>query len=276
MYCGHGPVNRIDPSGLSYVPARIYAEARGFEVDWVENWTDSRTGYTYAIAYFTLDGHTGRFSGRIVDGRMMFDPAFFNWYFGLEAVDMIDLIWDPATINRIRGLHPEIQDSATWFILDAQNQGINLRITSGYRSFAEQDAIWQQGRDAHGNRIPGQSVYTNARGGQSWHNFGLAFDVVEIRPHAVTGLPTAIWNGYEAADGLGENWSRIGAIGESHGFEWGGRWTSFPDRPHFQMTFGLTLAELRQRRTQEDMMREDGFVKVQRHSPIITRNGFVR
>ena len=43
-----------------------------------------------------------------------------------------------------------------------------------------------------------------------------------------------------------ENWGRIGAIGQRFGLEWGGNWTTFVDRPHFQMTFGHTIRQLMQ------------------------------
>ena len=35
-----------------------------------------------------------------------------------------------------------------------------------------------------------------------------------------------------------EFFRRAGEIGEKIGFEWGGRWTSFPDRPHLQWSDG--------------------------------------
>ena len=105
---------------------------------------------------------------------------------------------------------------------------MTFAITSGYRSFAEQDALFAQGRD--GDTRP---RVTNARGGQSWHNFGLAIDVVEISDGV------AVWDN--------PNWNLIGAIGRNHGFEWGGNWTGFVDRPHFQMTFDFTTTELNRR-----------------------------
>ncbi len=70
---------------------------------------------------------------------------------------------------------------------------------------------------------------TNARGGQSYHNYGLAIDVVEIRNGQ------AIWDC---------DWLRIAELAEPAGWEWGGRWASFPDKPHFQRSFGKSTAEL--------------------------------
>ncbi|HEX5170960.1 MAG TPA: M15 family metallopeptidase, partial [Cyclobacteriaceae bacterium] len=137
--------------------------------------------------------------------------------------------WDTPTNRRIRELHPRLGIAAREFINSVENElGIQLRITQGFRSIEEQDALYAQGRTT-----PGE-VVTNARGGQSYHNYGLAFDVVEM----VNGQ--ANWNTTM------QNWNRIGAIAQRFGLEWGGTWTRFVDLPHFQMTFGHTIRELMQ------------------------------
>ncbi len=131
--------------------------------------------------------------------------------------------WDPVTNQRISQLDPRLQRPATDFINAAQAQGVNLRITQGFRSIAEQDALYNQGRTTPG------SIVTNARGGQSYHNYGLAFDVVMMQ----NGQP--VWDRIPA---------NIGALGATYGFEWGGGWRTFPDYPHFQMTFGQSILDL--------------------------------
>ena len=99
-----------------------------------------------------------------------------------------------------------------------------MRVTSGFRSIAEQEQLYAQGRTAPGN------VVTQVKGGRSYHNYGLAIDIVEIKD----GQP--IWNN--------PDWESIAKIGEDMGFEWGGRWTSFVDKPHFQMTFEKKTSDL--------------------------------
>jgi hypothetical protein len=148
-------------------------------------------------------------------------------------------VWDPITFQRIATLHPFIRSRVADFINEADRLGIQLRITSAYRSFAEQDALFAQGRTQPGR------IVTNARGGESIHNFGLAFDVVPM----VHGQPN--WNG---------NWPFIGALGKSFGFIWGGDWQAFPDRPHFEMNVGLSLAELRGRLNGSEL--DGGFVQL--------------
>ncbi|MGM0529680.1 MAG: RHS repeat-associated core domain-containing protein [Bacteroidota bacterium] len=132
--------------------------------------------------------------------------------------------WDPITNERISQLHPDVQGPAINFINQVGSDlGIKLRVTQGLRSFAEQDALYAKGRTAPG------SIVTNAKGGQSYHNYGLALDVVEIRNGK------AIWN---------TNWSGISRIGINNGFEWGGNFRSISDKPHFQMTFGYSISDL--------------------------------
>lgn len=135
---------------------------------------------------------------------------------------------DAVTDRRIAGLHPEVRATAAAFVNRVEQElGIQLRVTQGFRSFAEQDALYAQGRTAPGD------VVTNARGGQSYHNFGLAFDVVEVRADGSVNWDT--------------DWNAIGRVGEAMGLEWGGNWTGFVDRPHFQMDFGLSTTQLNQR-----------------------------
>ena len=131
--------------------------------------------------------------------------------------------WYPVTNERIEGLHSDVQGNATNFVNEVESElGIQLRVTQGTRTNAEQDVLYAQGRTAPGR------IVTNARGGESYHNYGLAVDVVEIRGGQ------AVWN---------TNWQAIGDIGTRNGFEWGGNWTT-PDRPHFQRTFGLSIGDL--------------------------------
>lgn len=99
-------------------------------------------------------------------------------------------------------------------------------VVQGTRTFAQQQAIYDQGRTTPG------AVVTKARPGDSYHQYGLAFDVV---PDAYKDLPN--WNPG------GDAWTTIGQIGESMGLTWGGRWAS-PDEPHFEL-MAAPLEELK-------------------------------
>ena len=99
-------------------------------------------------------------------------------------------------------------------LIKARNQGIELRVISAHRNCEEQNRLYAKGRT-----LPGKIV-TNAKCGQSAHNYRRAVDVVEFR----NGVP--IWEN--------PNWEIIGRLGESLGLQWGGRWKSIKDKPHFQ------------------------------------------
>lgn len=123
-------------------------------------------------------------------------------------------------------LLPVVQKKARALLAAAKADGIELLVTSTYRDAECQDALYAQGRTKPGRKV------TNARGGQSWHQYRVAFDVVPL----IAGK--AVWNDQRL-------WKRIGELGEGVGLEWAGRWKTFPESPHFQYRGGLTMADLR-------------------------------
>lgn len=147
------------------------------------------------------------------------------------------ILWDFSSEQRLATLHPAIKQDVRRFINKAEDQGMKLRITSGYRDFMEQQMLYNKGRDTgitgllsdiFSSSTP-TGIVTNAKPGQSYHNYGLGFDVVEMKD----GQP--IWDN--------PNWPKIGALGKSFGFKWGGDWNT-PDRPHFEKSFGRTTGQL--------------------------------
>jgi peptidoglycan LD-endopeptidase CwlK len=131
--------------------------------------------------------------------------------------------------KRLERVHPGIAGRARMMLDRCAQAGLALLITQGFRSFAEQDSLYAQGRT-----VPGKIV-TNARAGQSYHNFGLAFDIVVL-----DAMGKADWN-----DGH-PGWRFAAEVGRSVGLEWGGTWSQFKDLPHFQYSGGLTLAQCRE------------------------------
>ncbi|HEY5804156.1 MAG TPA: M15 family metallopeptidase [Lysobacter sp.] len=107
--------------------------------------------------------------------------------------------------------------------------GLRARILSGTRSYAEQNALFRRGR--YGNPGP---VVTNARGGQSMHNFGAGWDI---------GLFDANGRYLQTA----APYDTAAAMGVGDGLEWGGHNKRFVDRPHYQLRLGLAVAEVRRR-----------------------------
>lgn len=139
-----------------------------------------------------------------------------------KAVNVLS--WDKSE-GVINKLHSSIQPYAKKLLEKAAEDNIQLIVTDGLRTNAEQQRLYDQGRTTPG------AVVTNAKPGTSWHNHGLAFDV------AIYVNGRATWPNDQAL------WNRVGAIGQSIGLEWGGAWTSFHDNPHFQRIQGLTIAQ---------------------------------
>lgn len=125
-------------------------------------------------------------------------------------------------------LLPQVKALAEKFIARCKEEGIDLLITSTYRDKESQAALFAQGRTAPGK------IVTNARAGQSFHNYRVALDVVPLR----NGKP--VWN---TANEDAVLWKKLGAIGKECGLEWAGEWRTFKEFPHFQYTGGLTLAD---------------------------------
>jgi peptidoglycan L-alanyl-D-glutamate endopeptidase CwlK len=143
---------------------------------------------------------------------------------------------DERSERNIATLLPQVQPLARALIESAAAIGIAIKVISGTRTYEEQNALYEQGRTQPGR------VVTNARGGYSNHNFGIAFDI---------GV-------FEGGRYLDESpaYKAVGAIGMKLGLEWGGNWKTIQDEPHFQLRPAWArdlgerdmLAELRARR----------------------------
>ncbi len=111
-------------------------------------------------------------------------------------------------------LYPLVERARIAFIEACRLQGEEIKVTEGYRSIERQNELYKQ-----------RSKVTNAKGGQSFHNWGVAFDVCFTH------------TGYKG------NWAKIGKIGKALGLEWGGDFKSIVDKPHFQLTLGYKLKD---------------------------------
>jgi peptidoglycan L-alanyl-D-glutamate endopeptidase CwlK len=136
---------------------------------------------------------------------------------------------DSITLQRIKLAHPSIREKLLQDYTDANNllgKGVRLRLAHVYRTNTEQDALF--------NKRP---KVTNAKGGQSIHNYGLAFDIVMLYDQDGNGtFETASWNMVRDFDKDGiADWMEVTNLFKSRGWEWGGDWKSFKDNPHFQL-----------------------------------------
>jgi peptidoglycan LD-endopeptidase CwlK len=130
---------------------------------------------------------------------------------------------DERSEKVIERLNPVVQPYARELVRRAAAKGIEVKVIGGFRSIEEQQRLFCQGRDipeCSGLYKPGPIV-TNARGGHSNHNFGIAFDIGVFQ--GTKYLPQS------------PKYIEVGKIGRSLGLEWGGDWTTIKDRPHFQL-----------------------------------------
>lgn len=135
-------------------------------------------------------------------------------------------------MSKIDTLHPAIKDEVARLVKHVNDNiltgSVNMLVTQGLRTFAEQDALYKQ--------VP---KVTNARGGQSIHNYGLAFDFCLI-----DGSKT-IWDVAKDFDADKQpDWLEVVKVFKDAGYTWGGDFRSFKDRPHFEKTFGHTWQQL--------------------------------
>ena len=113
------------------------------------------------------------------------------------------------------------------WLADCKQEGIDVLVYCTYRDGKEQDELYAIGRTKPGK------IVTNARAGDSWHNWHRAWDAVPL----VAG---------KAAWGDTSLYAKMGRIAESLGIEWAGRWTGkLKETAHFQVTDGVTLAQLK-------------------------------
>jgi len=126
--------------------------------------------------------------------------------------------------NSINSLNPYVAFLARKFLALTHANNLDVHIINAFRSWDEQDRLYAQGRT-----MPGDIV-TNARGGDSYHNWGLAFDASPYENGSISNDIIKI--------------KKMGQLGQQVGLEWGGTFISIVDLPHFQYTFGLNTWNL--------------------------------
>jgi hypothetical protein len=131
---------------------------------------------------------------------------------------------DPYSDKRINTLEAIMKNPVYIFLRRVQNElCIKLRVAQALRTIQEQDALYAQGRSKPG------IIVTNAKGGESKHNFGKAIDVYMVNCDGTIDLNNRVPD-------------KVAKIGKEEGLEWGGDWTKknkkgkvFKDYPHFEI-----------------------------------------
>ena len=130
---------------------------------------------------------------------------------------------DQITLDRIKLAHPKFRDELAEQYKEINSllpKGVRLRFAYVYRSIAEQDALFKK-----------RPKVTNAKGGKSIHNYGLAFDIVLLYDKdGNETFETASWE-------QNKYWMQVVNYFKSKGWEHGGGWKNFKDEPHFQKNY---------------------------------------
>ncbi len=125
-------------------------------------------------------------------------------------------------------LYPAFWARLDALLRDASAQGSNYWVVSGFRSYVEQGALYDQGRTE-----PGEIV-TWAQPGESAHNFGVAADLCRDLFIERKGLQP---------DYRPESYEALRELAPKHGLVWGGTWNQ-PDRPHLNLPGFVTRVQL--------------------------------
>lgn len=150
---------------------------------------------------------------------------------------------DKITLDRIATAHPAVRDELGKIYADICNRltgRAEVRFTRVLSTFAEQAALYAQGRTAPGK------IVTQAPAGLSMHNYGLAVDIVLMIDKDGNGThEAASWDTATDFDKDGvADWIEVVRAFKQYGWEWGGDWASFKDMPHFQKSFGIKCSDL--------------------------------
>ncbi|TXG81123.1 MAG: M15 family peptidase [Spirochaetes bacterium] len=162
---------------------------------------------------------------------------------------------DKITEQRINLLHPKIREEVKKLIIEANSvisSSLTIRIVQGLRTIAEQDALYAQGRT-----LPGKIV-TKAKGGSSYHNYGLAIDFAFLIDGKEISWDTAKdWDGDKIAD-----WLEVVKIFLKAGYTWGGNFKSIKDFPHLEKNFGYTWQQLLAKYNKKDFILGTTYINI--------------
>lgn len=126
---------------------------------------------------------------------------------------------NPHSEALLAQVNPVLAAKVKMMAANLEAQGITIIVVQGLRTIEEQDALYAKGRTTPGK------IVTNARGGQSWHNYGCACDCAPLNPDG-----SIDWNASHP------QWKAMEAAGMAVGLVSGANWVRFVDAPHFQLT----------------------------------------
>lgn len=162
-----------------------------------------------------------------------------------------------VSLDRIEKLHPKIREEVKAAYMHVNKKllgkGVKMGITQGLRTVKEQNDLY--------NKKP---KVTNSKGGQSFHNYGLAFDFAMYHDNDADGnFEELSWSTTKDFDKDGTaDWMVVVKYFKSIGFEWGGDWKKIIDKPHFQKVYGFTWQKLLEKYNRKDFIDGSNYVKI--------------
>jgi len=153
------------------------------------------------------------------------------------------------TLKTVATLELQFQRRVRQWLDEMIQTGIQPLIYCGFRSFEEQSALYAKGRTAPG------SIVTKAKAGESYHNYGLAFDWVPVK--ATPKDPkmfTADWDdqtAYKVGEQAGITFG-LAAISWEQGHLQDGRYSSWRDIPGSGDSPGTIVAERNRQKMQSE------------------------
>lgn len=163
---------------------------------------------------------------------------------------------DKPTKEKIELAHPKLRDELKNLIekinKDILTGSAKVRITHTLRTFEEQAELYAQGRTKPGKKV------TNAKAGDSFHNYGLAVDIVLI----INGV-SASWDTKKDFDrDQQSDWMEVVKVFKDAGWVWGGDWRSFKDMPHFEKTFGNSISTLKRKYANKQFIAGTEYIRI--------------
>lgn len=151
---------------------------------------------------------------------------------------------DPVTAYRISLLHPKVIQQFTDFVNELEAvTGLTFRVVQGLRTFAEQTAIYNQGRTTPGK------IVTYSPAGASFHNYGVSCDICPFKLNSTTELD---W---------GFNFHTIRDMAIANGLQPGIDFPH-PDSDHFENKFGLGWRDMLHKYTIKDFIPGTQFIQI--------------
>ena len=168
---------------------------------------------------------------------------------------------DHISVDRVAKLHPLVRGDVQHLIEQAElglPKGTAIRVVQGLRTIEEQNALYAQGRTKPGD------IVTKAKGGSSYHNYGLAIDFAILMDKNGDGYYDELsWDIKKDNDKDGmADWLEVVKVFEAAGWEWGGKWSSIKDYPHLQKTFGYSWQQLFEKYNKKDFIDSMQYVKL--------------